>query len=60
VVLFLSEVVRAVREEEQNEPLVLHDSILASDQQTIGAEFFCAGLCLKLEHSTYFWHQQAS
>ena len=54
VVLFLSEVVgRAVREEEQNEPLFhfLHDSILAFDQQTTGAENFA--LIFLLELATY-------
>ena len=54
VVLFLSEVVgRAVREEEQNEPLFafLHDSILAFDQQTVGAENFA--LVFLLELATY-------
>ncbi|WP_426061187.1 DNA repair protein RecO [Hymenobacter sp. B1770] len=54
VVLFLSEVVgRAVREEEQNEPLFhfLHDSILAFDQQTKGSENFA--LVFLLELSTY-------
>jgi DNA repair protein RecO (recombination protein O) len=43
VVLFLSEVVaRAIREEEENEPLFrfLHDSMLAFDQQTSGTENF--------------------
>ena len=54
VVLFLSEVVgRAVREEEQNESLFqfLHDSILAFDRQTIGAENFA--LIFLLELATY-------
>ncbi|SFQ56279.1 DNA repair protein RecO [Hymenobacter arizonensis] len=54
VVLFLSEVVgRAVREEEQNEPLFqfLHDSILAFDQQTKGSENFA--LVFLLELATY-------
>jgi DNA repair protein RecO (recombination protein O) len=54
VVLFLSEVVgRAVREEEQNEPLFqfLHDSILALDRQTTGAENFA--LVFLLELATY-------
>ena len=51
VVLFLSEVVgRAVREEEQNEPLFhfLHDSILAFDQQTTGSENFALVFLLQL------------
>jgi len=51
VVLFLSEVLgRAVREEEQNEPLFqfLHDSILAFDQQTKGAENFALTFLLQL------------
>ena len=51
VVLFLSEVVsRAVREEEQNEPLFrfLHDAILAFDQQTAGAENFALWFLLEL------------
>ncbi|WP_046244241.1 DNA repair protein RecO [Hymenobacter terrenus] len=51
VVLFLSEVVgRAVREEEQNEPLFqfLHDSILAFDRQTVGAENFALVFLLQL------------
>ena len=51
VVLFLSEVLgRAVREEEQNEPLFafLHDSILAFDQQTSGAENFALTFLLRL------------
>lgn len=51
VVLFLSEVVgRAVREEEQNEPLFhfLHDSILAFDRQTVGAENFALTFLLQL------------
>ena len=51
VVLFLSEVVgRAVREEEQNEPLFqfLHDSILAFDRQTTGAENFALVFLLEL------------
>ena len=51
VVLLLSEVVgRAVREEEQNEPLFnfLHDSILAFDQQTAGAENFALVFLLQL------------
>jgi DNA repair protein RecO (recombination protein O) len=51
VVLFLSEVVgRAVREEEQNEPLFqfLHDSILAFDQQTTGSENFAPVFLLRL------------
>ncbi len=54
VVLFLSEVVgRAVREEEENEPLFqfLHDSILAFDQQTKGSENFALVFLLQL--STY-------
>lgn len=54
VVLFLSEVVgRAVREEEQNEPLFqfLHDSIQAFDQQTKGSENFALVFLLQL--STY-------
>ena len=51
VVLFLSEVVgRAVREEEQNEPLFafLHDSILAFDQQATGSENFALSFLLQL------------
>jgi DNA repair protein RecO (recombination protein O) len=51
VVLFLSEVVgRAVREEEQNEPLFnfLHDSILAFDQQKTGTENFALVFLLQL------------
>jgi len=51
VVLFLSEVVgRAVREEEQNEPLFqfLHDSILAFDQQSTGSENFALVFLLRL------------
>ena len=51
VVLLLSEIVsRAVREEEQNEPLFnfLHDSILAFDQQTTGAENFALSFLLQL------------
>ena len=51
VVLFLSEVVsKAVREEEQNEPLFqfLHDSILAFDQQATGAENFALVFLLQL------------
>ena len=51
VVLFLSEVVgRAVREEEQNEPLFqfLHDSILAFDQQKTGSENFALVFLLRL------------
>ncbi|UOQ97486.1 DNA repair protein RecO [Hymenobacter sp. 5317J-9] len=51
VVLFLSEVVsRAVREEEQNEPLFqfMHDSILAFDRQTTGAENFALVFLLEL------------
>ncbi|MBF9224195.1 DNA repair protein RecO [Hymenobacter ruricola] len=51
VVLFLSEVVgRAVREEEQNEPLFqfLHDSILAFDRQTTGTENFALVFLLQL------------
>ena len=51
VVLFLSEVVgRAVREEEQNEPLFrfLHDSILAYDQQEVGTENFALLFLLHL------------
>ncbi|MBD2769546.1 DNA repair protein RecO [Hymenobacter sp. BT664] len=51
VVLFLSEIVsRAVREEEQNEPLFqfLHDSILAFDQQTVGTENFALVFLLRL------------
>jgi len=51
VVLFLSEVVgRAVREEEQNEPLFqyLHDSILAFDRQKEGAENFALTFLLGL------------
>ncbi|HEX8505734.1 MAG TPA: DNA repair protein RecO [Hymenobacter sp.] len=54
VVLFLSEVVgRAVREEEQNEPLFqfLHDSILNFDRQTTGTENFA--LVFLLELATY-------
>ena len=54
VVLFLSEVVgRAIREEEQNEPLFqfLHRSLLAFDQQTRGAENFALVFLLQL--STY-------
>ena len=54
VVLFLSEVVsRAVREEEQNEPLFrfLHDSIMAFDRQTTGTENFA--LVFLLELATY-------
>ena len=51
VVLFLSEVVgRAVREEEQNEPLFafLHDSIVSFDQQTTGSENFALTFLLGL------------
>ena len=51
VVLFLAEVVgRAVREEEQNEPLFafLHDSILAFDQQATGSENFALTFMLRL------------
>jgi DNA repair protein RecO (recombination protein O) len=51
VVLFLSEVVgRAVREEEQNEPLFqfLHDSILAFDRQAQGTENFALVFLLQL------------
>ena len=51
VVLFLSEVVgRSVREEEENEPLFafLHDSILAFDRQTVGAENFALTFLLRL------------
>ena len=51
VVLFLSEVVgRAVREEEQNEPMFqfLHDSILAFDQQSTGTENFALTFLLRL------------
>ncbi|MBF9237119.1 DNA repair protein RecO [Hymenobacter sp. BT683] len=51
VVLFLSEVVgRAVREEEQNEPLFqfLHDSILEFDQQAAGSENFALVFLLRL------------
>ena len=51
VVLFLSEVLgRAVREEEQNEPLFqfLHDSILAFDQQATGSENFALTFLLRL------------
>ncbi|ALW83923.1 DNA repair protein RecO [Hymenobacter sedentarius] len=51
VVLFLSEVVgRAVREEEQNEPLFqfLYNSILAFDQQTTGSENFALVFLLRL------------
>ncbi len=51
VVLFLSEVLgRAVREEEQNEPLFefLHDSILAFDRQTAGSENFALVFLLQL------------
>ena len=51
VVLFLSEVVgRAVREEEQNEPLFkfLHDSILGFDQQAAGSENFALVFLLQL------------
>ncbi len=51
VVLFLSEVVgRAVREEEQNEPLFqfLHDSIREFDQQTTGSENFAPVFLLRL------------
>lgn len=51
VVLFLSEVVgRAVREEEENEPLFqfLHDSILAFDQETTGTENFALVFLLRL------------
>ena len=51
VVLFLSEVLgRAVREEEQNEPLFrfLHDSILAFDQQAVGTENFALTFLLRL------------
>jgi len=51
VVLFLSEVLgRAVREEEQNEPLFqfLHDAILAFDHQTAGAENFALTFLLRL------------
>jgi len=51
VVLFLSEVVgRAVREEEENEPLFtfLHDAILAFDQQKAGTENFALVFLLQL------------
>ena len=51
VVLFLSEILgRAVREEEQNEPLFrfLHDSILAFDQQSAGSENFALTFLLRL------------
>ena len=51
VVLFLSEILgRAVREEEQNEPLFrfLHDSILAFDQQAAGSENFALTFLLRL------------
>ena len=51
VVLLLSEIVsRAVREEEQNEPLFtfLHDSIRSFDQQTTGAENFALKFLLEL------------
>ncbi|GAB2860675.1 DNA repair protein RecO [Hymenobacter ruber] len=51
VVLFLSEVVgRAVREEEQNEPLFqfLHDSILDFDRQESGSENFALVFLLQL------------
>ena len=51
VVLFLSEVVsRAVREEEENEPLFrfLHDSVLAFDRQGAGAENFALVFLLQL------------
>ena len=51
VVLFLSEVVgRAVREEEQNEPLFqfLHDSILNFDRQAVGSENFALTFLLQL------------
>ena len=51
VVLFLSEIVsRAVREEEQNEPLFrfLHDSILAFDRQATGSENFALTFLLQL------------
>lgn len=51
VVLFLSEIVgRAVREEEQNEPLFhfLHDSILAFDRQSTGSENFALTFLLRL------------
>ena len=51
VVLFLSEVVgRAVREEEQNEPLFqfLHDAILAFDRQAAGSENFALTFLLQL------------
>jgi DNA repair protein RecO (recombination protein O) len=51
VVLFLSEVLgRAVREEEQNEPLFefLHDSILAFDRQAAGSENFALVFLLQL------------
>ena len=51
VVLFLSEVVsRAVREEEQNEPLFqfFHDSILAFDRQVTGSENFALVFLLEL------------
>ncbi len=51
VVLFLSEVVgRAVREEEQNEPLFrfLHDSIQDFDRQTTGNENFALVFLLRL------------
>lgn len=54
VVLFLSEVVgKAVREEEQNEPLFrfLHDSILAFDEQEVGTENFA--LLFLLHLTTY-------
>ena len=61
VVLFLSEVVgRAVREEEQNEPLFafLHDSILAFDQQTTGSENFALSFLLQL--ATYLGYGVSS
>ena len=51
VVLFLSEIVgRAVREEEQNEPLFqfLHDSILDFDRQATGTENFALIFLLRL------------
>ena len=51
VVLFLSEVLsRAVREEEQNEPLFgfLHDAMLAFDRQAAGSESFALRFLLEL------------
>ena len=51
VVLFLSEVLsRAVREEEQNEPLFtfLHDAMLAFDRQDTGSENFALRFLLDL------------